>query len=90
MEGSRGLERFFEFGNRLLSQSAAMGALPTLYAATAGDVAGGHYYGPSGVGELWGAPRRVASSRRANDAADAARLWDVSVSLTGVAFEALA
>jgi NAD(P)-dependent dehydrogenase (short-subunit alcohol dehydrogenase family) len=90
MEGSRSLERFFEFGNRLLSQSAAMGALPTLYAATATDVNGGEYFGPSSFGELWGAPRRVASSRRANDAADAARLWDVSVSLTGVGFDALA
>jgi NAD(P)-dependent dehydrogenase (short-subunit alcohol dehydrogenase family) len=90
MEGSRALERFFEFGNRLMSQTAAMGALPALHAATAPDVRGGDYFGPRGIGELWGPPRRVGMSSRARSDADAARLWDVSVSLTGVAYEALA
>ena len=36
-----------------------MGALPTLYAATADDVRGGDYFGPGGFAEMWGPPRKV-------------------------------
>ena len=63
MEGSSLAERFSAIGNRLFAQSAAMGALPQLYAATAPDVRGGDYFGPSGIGELWGAPRKVDVER---------------------------
>ncbi len=76
MEGSSLAERFSAIGNRLFAQSAAMGALPQLYAATAPDVRGGDYFGPSGIGELWGAPRKVASNAHSNDATAAGRLWD--------------
>ena len=46
-------DRFYEkafgwIGNRLLAQSADMGALPTLYAATVPDLPGGTYVGPGG------------------------------------------
>jgi NAD(P)-dependent dehydrogenase (short-subunit alcohol dehydrogenase family) len=67
-----------------LSQPAAMGALPTLRAATAPDVRGGDYYGPGGPGELRGFPVLVRSSEAARDEGTARRLWDVSVDLTGV------
>jgi NAD(P)-dependent dehydrogenase (short-subunit alcohol dehydrogenase family) len=86
MDGSRLMERFYELGNVLFSQSAAMGALPTLYAATAPDVQSGDYFGPSSIGEMWGAPKKVGSTAKSRDAADAARLWDVSEQLTGVRF----
>ena len=86
MTGSKLAEQVFLFGNRLFAQSAAMGALPSLYAATADDVQGGDYYGPSSIGEMWGPPRKVGCSARARDAASAARLWDVSEKLTGVRF----
>jgi NAD(P)-dependent dehydrogenase (short-subunit alcohol dehydrogenase family) len=86
MERRAFLERFYEFGNRILAQPAAMGALPTLYAATASGVASGDYLGPSGFAELWGAPRKVASSARSRDETSARRLWEVSESLTGVRF----
>jgi hypothetical protein len=44
------LERLFRAGTRLMGQSAAKGALPTLFAATAEDVPGGAFYGPDGIG----------------------------------------
>jgi NAD(P)-dependent dehydrogenase (short-subunit alcohol dehydrogenase family) len=90
MEGSTLMERLTGLGNRLLAQSAAMGALPTLYAATAGDVRGGDYIGPNGIGELWGTPRKVGSNARSRDREAAARLWTLSEQLTGVRFEPIA
>jgi hypothetical protein len=71
----------------LVGQSAAMGALPQLYAATMPDVHSGEYYGPDGAGELRGYPTLVAPSAQALNAADAARLWSLSEELTGVAFD---
>lgn len=44
-------------------QSAAEGALPTLLAGTAPDLAGGAFVGPSGLAEVRGAPITVGSSR---------------------------
>jgi len=79
--------RFMELGNRILAQSAEDGALPQLYAATMPDVVGGEYFGPDRLSELRGAPVRVKGTRRANDTADAGRLWDVSERLTGVSFD---
>ena len=76
--------------NRLFAQPASDGALPTLYAATAGNVHGGEYFGPDGRGEMRGHhPTLVQFSAAAHDAAAAARLWAVSEELTGVTFEAL-
>ncbi|RJT82095.1 SDR family NAD(P)-dependent oxidoreductase [Arthrobacter cheniae] len=74
---------------RLMSQSDAAGALPTLYAATAPDVRGGDYYGPSGPGETRGAPRLVAPVARVLDRDIAVRLWNRSVELTGVDYASL-
>ena len=76
--------------NLLLAQSDEMGALPTLYAATAPEVAGGEYFGPDGIAEQRGYPIRVGRNRRASDAEVARRLWEVSEELTGVTYEALA
>ncbi|MCZ2831002.1 SDR family NAD(P)-dependent oxidoreductase [Modestobacter sp. VKM Ac-2986] len=70
----------------LLTQPAAMGALPTLRAATDPAVLGGQYYGPSGLGEVRGHPRLVTSSPASYDLAVQRRLWDVSEGLTGVTF----
>jgi len=89
MEGARLMERITLLGNRIFAQSAAEGALPTLYAAAAAGVRGGDYYGPSGLGEMWGSPRKVGSSARSHDLAAAERLWQVSRELTGVGFPGL-
>jgi len=67
------------------SQSAAEGALPTLYAATAPDARGGGYYGPSGFQEQKGPPGEAAIAPRAKDTEVARRLWDVSAQLTSIA-----
>ncbi|RFU47226.1 SDR family oxidoreductase [Paraburkholderia sp. DHOC27] len=68
----------------LLSQSAAAGALPTLFAATAPNTQPGGYYGPKGLFETKGAVGEAAIAPRARDAAVAKRLWDVSEALTRV------
>jgi NAD(P)-dependent dehydrogenase (short-subunit alcohol dehydrogenase family) len=86
MQGSRLLERFSALQNRLLSQTADMGALPTIYAAIHPDVSGGDYLGPAGFMELWGEPKKVGTSRAARNESDAARLWSVSEELTGVRY----
>ena len=86
MEGSSLAERFSEIGNRLFAQSAAMGALPQLYAAVSPDVRGGDYVGPSSIGELWGSPRKVGSNPHSRDVAIARRLWALSETLTDVRY----
>jgi NAD(P)-dependent dehydrogenase (short-subunit alcohol dehydrogenase family) len=71
---------------RLLFQSAAMGALPTLRAATDPNVLGGQYYGPDGFQEGRGYPKLVRSSTQSHDAEQQRRLWAISEELTGVTF----
>jgi NAD(P)-dependent dehydrogenase (short-subunit alcohol dehydrogenase family) len=85
-EGNRLMGLVMSLGNRLFAQSDAEGALPSLYAATAPDVEGGQYFGPSGFQESRGAPKRVDSRPRSKDTEVAARLWQVSEELTGVRF----
>jgi NAD(P)-dependent dehydrogenase (short-subunit alcohol dehydrogenase family) len=74
-------------GNVLVAQSADMGALPILYAASAPDVEGGAYVGPDGFGEFRGHPHLASPTRAARDEEVARRLWSVSEELTGVRFE---
>ena len=71
---------------RPLFQSAAMGALPTLRAATDPGVLGAEYYGPDGPGGLRGHPKLVPSSDQSHDVDLQHRLWSVSEELTGVAY----
>jgi NAD(P)-dependent dehydrogenase (short-subunit alcohol dehydrogenase family) len=71
--------------NKLIAQSAAMGALPTLYAATA-DVPGAAYIGPDGLFEQRGHPKLVDMSGAAKNADNARRLWELSEELTGVSY----
>jgi NAD(P)-dependent dehydrogenase (short-subunit alcohol dehydrogenase family) len=86
MEGSRLGARTMAAANRVLAQSAAMGALPEVYAATSPDVRGGDYIGPDGLMGQRGFPRKVRSNSRSYDQAVAARLWAVSEELTGVRY----
>jgi NAD(P)-dependent dehydrogenase (short-subunit alcohol dehydrogenase family) len=85
-------DRFYEkafmwIGNRLFAQSADMGALPTLYAATVPDLPGGTYVGPGGRSEQRGYPRVVTAAGKAYDEPAWRRLWEVSEQLTGVRYE---
>jgi NAD(P)-dependent dehydrogenase (short-subunit alcohol dehydrogenase family) len=75
-----------QIGNALFAQNATMGALPTLYAATMPDVAGGDYIGPDGFQQMKGYPRKVGCHASARDAALGARLWAASEKLTGVRY----
>ncbi|WP_227998342.1 oxidoreductase [Nocardia australiensis] len=72
-------------GNRLLAQSAEMGALPSLFAATE-KVEPGAYYGPNGRMGLHGYPGRSGSSAAAKDERVARELWELSEKLTGVTY----
>jgi NAD(P)-dependent dehydrogenase (short-subunit alcohol dehydrogenase family) len=72
--------------NPVLGQSAEMGALPTLYAATA-DVPGGSFVGPDGFMEQRGHPHIVTAAGRAYDEDAWRRLWEISEQLTGVHYE---
>ncbi|HNI34111.1 MAG TPA: oxidoreductase [Microthrixaceae bacterium] len=70
-----------------LAQSAAMGALPTLRAATDPSVVGGQYVGPDRFLQTRGNPIIVGSSRRSRDRSLRQRLWQVSEEATGVRFD---
>jgi NAD(P)-dependent dehydrogenase (short-subunit alcohol dehydrogenase family) len=72
-----------------MSQSADMGALPTLRAAVDPEASGGGYYGPGGFKERRGYPVAVKSNGASRNEADARRLWHLSEELTGVRYEAL-
>ena len=71
----------------LLAQSADMGALPTLYAATVPDLPGGTFVGPDGFMEQRGHPHVVTAAGRAYDEDAWRRLWEVSEELTGVSYQ---
>jgi NAD(P)-dependent dehydrogenase (short-subunit alcohol dehydrogenase family) len=75
---------FMSIGNIVFAQNAAMGALPTLYAATQPGLEGGTYVGPNGMFEMRGYPEPVTASAAARDEGVAKRLWQVSAELTGV------
>jgi NAD(P)-dependent dehydrogenase (short-subunit alcohol dehydrogenase family) len=90
MAGRRGTEAVVTVGNALLGQSAATGALPQLRAATDPDVRSGDYFGPRGLAEQRGLPRRVRMSANARDNMAARLLWEASEDLTGVIYGALA
>ncbi|GAB9470770.1 Ww domain-containing oxidoreductase [Globisporangium polare] len=67
-------------------QSAAMGALPTLYAATAEDVQGMEYFGPSNWSR-WGYPVREVSSLESYSEEKAKKLWTHSEELIKCKFD---
>jgi NAD(P)-dependent dehydrogenase (short-subunit alcohol dehydrogenase family) len=87
MRGSSLQLRVVKVADRVLGQSAAMGALPTLYAATAQGLAPGSYVGPDGFLEQRGHPTVVAPTAAAQDEASAAALWTRSEELTGVRWD---
>jgi len=72
-----------------LSQDAAHGALPTLYAAVAAEAVAGGYYGPDGFAEAKGYPAAAPIPKSALDGTVAKRLWVESESLTRVTFGSL-
>jgi NAD(P)-dependent dehydrogenase (short-subunit alcohol dehydrogenase family) len=73
--------------NKVIAQSAEMGALPSLYAATVPDLPGGSFVGPDGFMEQRGHPHVVTAAGKAYDEDAWRRLWEVSEELTGVRYE---
>ena len=66
-----------------LFQSATMGALPQLHAATAETVQGGEHYGPDQWGGMRGHPTRCRIAPPALDREQRQRLWQLSERLIG-------
>jgi NAD(P)-dependent dehydrogenase (short-subunit alcohol dehydrogenase family) len=89
MEGSRIKESLTELENSVFAQTAEMGALPVLHAATAPGVSGAQYFGPDGPFAMHGYPKQVRFVRAARNPEDARRLWEISEELTGLTFDAL-
>jgi NAD(P)-dependent dehydrogenase (short-subunit alcohol dehydrogenase family) len=81
------MKQLMKVGNRVLAQSAEMGALDQLYAAVDPAAQSGRYYGPAGLGELRGYPTEVQPIGPAKDEETARRLWEVSEQLTGVTWK---
>ena len=83
LSGPSGLLKvFMRIGNRFLAQSADMGVLPQLFAATSPRVRSGDFIGPDGPGEKKGYPTWVQPVAAAEDRALAGRLWKLSEELT--------
>ena len=72
--------------NRKNLQTAAQGATPTLYAATAPEARRGAYYGPTGEQEIRGPLGIATVPAIAKDAAAAARLWSITEEITGTRY----
>jgi NAD(P)-dependent dehydrogenase (short-subunit alcohol dehydrogenase family) len=68
------------------AQSAEMGALPALRAATDPGATGGQYFGPAGAFGFTGYPVPVRSNDRSRDVSVQRLLWEESEKLTGVHF----
>ncbi|MFQ6396524.1 oxidoreductase [Nocardia sp. KC 131] len=68
----------------LFGRTPAMGALPTLRAATDPHATGSQYYGPAGLFEIQGYPAPVKSSTHSHDRKRQAALWEVSEKLTDI------
>jgi NAD(P)-dependent dehydrogenase (short-subunit alcohol dehydrogenase family) len=83
----RTVRRGLGFAIGALLNSEAQGAVPTLFAATAPEVASGGYYGPQGFQEMRGGDVGVAKvATQALDQASVARLWSECERLTGIQF----
>ncbi len=82
---SGGLATIFDAAAKAVSQSAAMGALPLLMAATA-DLPGSTYCGPSGFNESRGLPTTVGCSALARDPDAARQLWELSEEAVGLSW----
>ncbi len=72
--------------NKLFAQSAEVGALSILCAATSADLRGGALVGPKRLLGHRGYPELVRAAKRAYDTDVACRLWSVSEQLTDVRF----
>jgi NAD(P)-dependent dehydrogenase (short-subunit alcohol dehydrogenase family) len=85
MEGSKLMERLSAWGNAMLAQDAAAGALPTVFAAVE-PLGGNEYVGPTRLMGWHGPPEIIEPLSKARDPEAAERLWDESERLTGIRY----
>ncbi len=78
--------KIMKFLFNLFAQTAAQGALPTLYAATCKQLKGGEYVGPDGKENHKGNPAISPEINTLYNSVVAAKLWEASEQLTGVTF----
>jgi NAD(P)-dependent dehydrogenase (short-subunit alcohol dehydrogenase family) len=90
MDHKAWLSMAMRVGNRMFAQSAQMGALPSLYAATSPDAQGGDYIGPGSLFGARGYPVKVRSSMASYDLKAAEKLWTISEEMTGVRYGTIA
>ncbi|MCS3443234.1 SDR family NAD(P)-dependent oxidoreductase [Microbacterium phyllosphaerae] len=81
-----GPARAFASLTRPLVQGKDAGAAPIVHAAVAADATGGDYWGPGGLLEFRGAPKRVTASAQVRSVDVGAELWSVAEHMTGVRF----
>ncbi|HEY1077918.1 MAG TPA: oxidoreductase [Fontimonas sp.] len=74
---------------RWFSQAPDRAARPVLIAAADPKARGGEFYGPDGLGEFAGEPKKVKPSAPALDVATRQRLWNACEQMTGVRYLAL-
>ncbi len=87
MENRGFRKKFVQLINLIMGVSAKSGTYPQIRAATDPESKGGDYYGPGLFNYLFPRkPTKVWSTRRANDADMAKRLWVLSEELTGVTY----
>lgn len=72
--------------SRPLVQGKDAGAAPIVHATVAADPTGGDYWGPGGLLEFRGAPKRVAASAQVRSVDVGAELWAVAEHMAGVRF----
>lgn len=77
-------DKVMALGTYLISQSAADGAMPTLYAATSAQATNGGFYGPTKRFGMVGPPGPSSYKKIADDEKVQQRLWAASERLTGV------
>ena len=86
----RYLPPLVRMGSRLaepfIAQSAAMGALPILRAATDPAASGGGFYGPGGLAGMKGYPVPARPLAKAREVSAQRRLWVQSEQQTGVTY----
>jgi NAD(P)-dependent dehydrogenase (short-subunit alcohol dehydrogenase family) len=83
-QGQAAFQVLMNVGNKLLAQSDAAGAWPSLYAAAMPEVTGNDFYGPRLT--VRGYPVKAWRTASAKDATVARTLWDVSEELTKVTY----
>jgi len=79
-------DKIMKFLFDLFAQSAEMGALPTLFAATNKELTGGEYIGPDGKENRKGNPEISSEVNTLFKATVAEKLWEVSEKLTGIVY----